>query len=88
MDEDGGLGKMGCMCICSLVVIGLAIGITAWSTNTVEPIEYALNYSTLSKSVDTSKVYSGGWYVTGPMNSFITFPAINCNVDFTTYAKA
>jgi len=38
--------------------------------------------------VDNSKTYSGGWYLIGPINNFITFPATNVNIDFAAFPGA
>lgn len=43
------------------------------SIGTVEPIEYGIIYNAITKTVDASRVYPGGWYFIGPINSFITF---------------
>lgn len=67
------------MTIVGLVVI---IGGIAWSAGTVEPIQYGLKYNSISKSIDESKTYEGGWHLIGPFNSFITYPSTNVNVDF------
>lgn len=58
------------------------MGVLIWTAGTVEPIEYGLKYNTISKMIDDSYVYVGGWYIIGPMNSFITFPSTYVNIDF------
>ncbi len=84
--EDG--SKVACIGITTLVAIGLVIAGMVWSAGTVEPIEYGLKYNTISKSVDNSYVYTGGWYLIGPMSSFISFPATNVNIDFSDFPGA
>jgi hypothetical protein len=42
----------------------------------------------LSKNVDVEKVYSGGWYIVGPLSSFITYPSTIVNVDFADFPNA
>ena len=36
----------------------------------------------MSKTVDTSTVYEGGWYLIGPQNSFVTYPKTKKNIEF------
>jgi len=55
------------------------------SIATVEPIEYGLVYSSLTKKVDSGNVYAGGWYFLGPFSSFINFPATLVNMDYTDF---
>lgn len=53
----------------------ITILVLIFCAGTVEPIEYGLVYSKLSKNIDTSAgVYEGGWYLIGPMNNFLSFP--------------
>lgn len=54
----------------------------------MEPIEYGIKYNAITKKVDTSKVYTGGWYLIGPFNSFETFPSTLVNMDFSDYQGA
>ena len=54
----------------------------AFCTSTVEPISYGLKYNTISKNIDPSYVYEGGWYLIGPFNKFLQFPLTQVNVDF------
>ena len=77
--------KLICGLVTSVVALALTIGLIVWSAGTVEPIQFALKYNTLSKTVDNSQVYTGGWYLIGPINSFITFPATNVNIDFANF---
>ena len=56
--------------------------------STVEPIEYAIKYDTISKSIEKGKVYDGGWYFIGLTSEFRTFPATLINMDFTKYPGA
>jgi hypothetical protein len=74
--------KLACYIITGIVSIVVLIGGLAWSTGTVEPIEYAVKYNSISKSIDDTKAYAGGWYIIGPFNSFVTYPATNLNIDF------
>lgn len=80
--------KLICIIITSLVGIAITIGMMVWAVGTVEPIEFGLKYNSITKTVDNSKVYAGGWYFIGPFASFITFPATSVNIDFAEYPKA
>ena len=70
-----------CVAITLLICLLVSIG-------TVEPIEYGIVYNALSKTVDSNTVYPGGWYLIGPINSFITFPATLVNLDFADFDGA
>ena len=74
--------KMACYLITGIISVALIIGGIAWSAGTVEPIQYGLKYNSISKSIDDTRTYTGGWYLIGPFNSFITYPSTNINVDF------
>lgn len=75
---------IGCGICCLLVLLIVLLA----SIGTVEPIEYGIVYNSITKQVDQDRVYSGGWYFIGPVNSFITFPATLVNMDFTEYPDA
>ncbi len=65
----------------------ITILVLIFCAGTVEPIEYGLVYSKLSKNIDTSAgVYEGGWYLIGPMNNFLSFPRTQVNVEFSNNA--
>lgn len=72
--------KCGCCLAVSVIVIGIVT--LAFCAATVEPISYGLKYNTLSKNIDLTEVYEGGWYIIGPLNKFIQFPRTQVNVDF------
>ena len=74
--------KAACGCCCTVAIIVLSIITLAFCAGTVEPIQYGLKYNTISKNIDTSTVYDGGWYIIGPFNKFIQFPRTQVNVDF------
>ena len=74
--------KTKCGCICAVAVIVIGIITIAFCAATVEPIQYGLKYNTLSKNIDATEVYEGGWYIIGPLNKFIQFPRTQVNVDF------
>jgi hypothetical protein len=42
-------------------------------------------YSSLTKKIDSSQVYAGGWYFLGPFSSFMTFPATLVNIDYSNF---
>jgi hypothetical protein len=75
---------IGCGVCCLLTVLIIVLV----SVGTVEPIEYGIVYNSLTKKVDTAKVYPGGWYFIGPIQNFITYPSTLVNVDFTDYPGA
>jgi len=81
MADNSLIGIIACsICAAIVILIGLLVSI-----GTVEPIEYGIVYNAFTKSVDPDKVYPGGWYLIGPINSFITFPATLVNMDFADF---
>lgn len=60
--------KMAMYICAGIVGIIVIIGGIVWSTDTVEPIEYGIKYNKMSRSIDKSTTYEGGWYIIGPMN--------------------
>ena len=77
-----------CILITAIIAIILLILLLIWSIDTVEPVEYGLKYNTVSRKPDYTYVYSGGWYLIGPFNYFLTFPAVWVNVDFADFEGA
>lgn len=75
------IGCSICAAITCLIILLISIG-------TVEPIEYAVKYNAITKNIDRENVYSGGWYIIGPVDSFFTFPATFVNMDFTDFPDA
>ena len=73
-------GKIVCCGCCSLVVVFIFF---LACVATIEPIEYGIKYNSLTKKIDASKVYDGGWYWLSPITSFYTFPATLVNLDMT-----
>ena len=73
-----------CTVCCTLVILIVMIV----SIGTVEPIEWAVKYNTISKTIDKERVYPGGWYFIGPIYQFIKFPATLVNMDFTRFQGA
>lgn len=61
------------LCGCCVTVVAVILGIVglAFCAGTVEPIQYGLKYNTISKNIDNTEVYEGGWYIIGPFNKFI-----------------
>ena len=76
-----GVGCGVCVLITTLIFILCSIG-------TVEPIEYGIKYNAISKKIDVSQVYTGGWYFIGIFNTFETFPSTLVNMDFADYPDA
>lgn len=60
----------------------------SFAFSTIAPIQYGILYNTISKTIDSSKVFDGGWHYTGITSSFLTFPATIQNVEFTDYKGA
>lgn len=71
--------------VCALITI---LCFVMFSIGTVEPIEYGIKYNAITKKVDTTQVYTGGWYFIGIFNSFETFPSTLVNMDFADYPDA
>ena len=75
--------KAACGCCATVAALVIAIAVLVFCAGTVEPIEYGLVFSTLSKNIDASAgVYEGGWYIIGPVNKFLSVPRTQVNVDF------
>lgn len=70
-----------CVLITTLIFVLCSIG-------TVEPIEYGIKYNAVTKKIDPSQVYTGGWYFIGIFNTFETFPSTLVNMDFADYPDA
>lgn len=70
------------------VVLLVIIIIISISFSTVGATEWALRYSSINQNIDDSKVYSGGRYMVGPFNKFITFPRDAKTVEFSTSGRA
>lgn len=85
MDDSAKAGICGC---CFVAIVIIAAVWVSWAFETISPIEYGIVYNTISKSIDTSKVYDGGWHYVGFTSSFLKFPATIQNVEFTNYAGA
>lgn len=74
--------KLACGCISTVVLVIVGLVILLFSAGTVEPIAYGIKYNKFSKNVESAEVYDGGWYLIGPLNSFIQFPKTQVNIDF------
>ncbi len=74
--------KAACGCISACVLLAVVVAGIAYCAGTVEPIAYGLKYNTLSRNIDQSFVYEGGWFIIGPFNKFIQFPMTQVNYDF------
>ena len=66
--------------IVGVLVIFLIILAVCWDK--VEPTEYGLIYSSISKKVDPRYTYEGGRYLLFFTNSFVTFPKTVVNIEF------
>jgi hypothetical protein len=63
--------KAACFCCVAVTLIVITIIGLFVSAGTVEPIAYGLKYNQISKNVDATTVYEGGWYFIGPLNKFV-----------------
>ena len=81
-------GQIVCCVGCGICILVTVLIIVLVSVGTVEPIEYGIKYNAISKQVDKDTVYTGGWYLIGPFNSFETFPSTLVNMDFANYPNA
>lgn len=63
-------------CIGIFLFIGfiIAAGLVGGSFKSVAPLEYGLLQNTISKELNTKRVYSSGRYFIGPSYKFITYP--------------
>ena len=77
-----------CCIGCGVCIMLTVLIIIICSVGTVEPIEYGILYNSITKSVNTEEVYSGGWYFIGPISSFFVFPSTMQNIDFTMFPGA
>lgn len=70
-------------CLCLLFVgFFVALGLVAGSFKTIQPTEYGLKVSTISKEVDAARVYTSGRYFLGLGRSFIIYPRTIQNIAF------
>ena len=76
-----GIGCGICLLLTALILVLVSIG-------TVEPIEYGIVYNSFTKKTDEENVYGGGWYMVGPISSFVTYPATLVNYDFSDYENS
>lgn len=66
--------KQAIYCCCGLSSL-IAIGILVFfSYSTLDAYEYGLDYSKITKSLD-SQVYGSGYHFLGFMHSFIRYPS-------------
>jgi hypothetical protein len=82
------MSDAGCKICCVICIAVTALVIILMSIGTVEPIEFGIKYNSLSKKTDEENVYPGGWYMIGPLTSFIVFPSTLINIDWTDYSGA
>ena len=77
--------KMLCGIGCGICILLTVLIMVLVSIGTVEPIEYGIEYNSFTKKTKEDTVYPGGWYMIGPISSFITFPATLVNYDWSDY---
>lgn len=61
-------------------LVGIIVFSVSWAV--VEPTEYGFLYNKLNGHIDTTKVYSGGRYCTGPNHYFVKYPKILTTIEF------
>jgi len=72
MNFDGPKPAIACCCCLTAV---LTIGVVAFmSFSSLDASEYGLDYSSLTKTID-SKYYGSGYHVLGLGHSFIRYPS-------------
>lgn len=66
------------------IFFGLAVGgiLLGCSFATVSPTEYGIQYSTFSKKIDEGRIYQEGRYFLGLGQSFLIFPRLVQNIEF------
>eukprot|EP00301_Raphidiophrys_heterophryoidea_P021341 c5801_g1_i1.p1 GENE.c5801_g1_i1~~c5801_g1_i1.p1 ORF type:complete len:355 (+),score=105.76 c5801_g1_i1:48-1067(+) len=75
-------GACGCGVLGVIAFIGIILIIS--SVDTVEPLEFGLNYSTWSKSIVDNRVYAPGRYFLGLGHTFVHFPNTIQTISFGT----
>jgi len=65
--------KMLCGIGCGICILLVGLILVLVSIGTIEPIEYGIEYNSITKKTTEDNVYSGGWYMIGPFSSFLTF---------------
>ena len=81
MDDCGTCGKVMCVGL-FIVVIGLLASMAS-----LEPLQYGITYSKVTKVVGT-EVYESGRYLIGPFQNFIVYPASLNTVEFSNNNNA
>lgn len=56
------------------VILVIGVGLYGGSFQTLHPLNAGLKLNTISQTIDTSQVYTGGRYFLGLGNKFITYP--------------
>ena len=79
--------KQAVCCCCSLTAI-VAIGaLVFFSYSTLDAQEYGLDYSGITKSID-SKFYGSGYHFLGFGHSFLRYPSTVQNMEFSRETNA
>ena len=85
MDMDDPKKVIGCCC-CVTAVIAIA-GLVFFSFSSLDAQEYGLDYSSISKTID-DKVYTSGYHFLGFAHSFIVYPSVVLNMEFSNDVAA
>jgi hypothetical protein len=83
-----GNDALKCGGVCCFVLFVVAAGLVGGSFKIVEPVEYGLLQNTISKEIDSSKVYQSGRYWVGLARTFIIYPRPAQQMMFGAYAGA
>ena len=67
------------------IVLFLGIILLAFSWDTVEPIEFGLKCNSITKSCNQNTIFTGGRYLVGPFNYFLSFPSTLQTIEFSSY---
>ena len=79
MDFDDPKKMIGCCC-CVTALVAIVFFIFM-SYSSLDAQEYGLDYSTISKTID-KQVYTSGYHFLGFAHSFIIFPTVLQNMEF------
>jgi hypothetical protein len=73
--------KQAICCCCSVTTVVLLGLMIFFSYSSLESTEYGLDYSRITKSLDSS-VYSSGYHYLGFMHKFIKYPSTVQSMEF------
>lgn len=83
--DDSTVGAGMCCCFLIFMAAGIMVGC---SFQILTPMEAGIAFNTVSKSIDSGKVYTSGRYFLGLARSFIVFPSTYQNIEFSSGSKS